>query len=240
MFYQKGVDISNTKSMFNFINNHFQYYTMNSWNINKSIANNVKVYRLGLSGDCWAALNFLEADEYETLNFMLRDWEEKNPNYRVGFNGRSSGYLVLYNANNYQSIIPESLIGFDSYEDWKTSIHDYNEYVSDYKTMLIETTKIIQSFDKLCDELRDYTDSLSKQDFKVVAMQNAVDAFNAQYDEDLSFLDFNSVEVDEQGKADISEISKLDCLYEAFYNTVKRYTSGKKISIKGEKLFIID
>ena len=48
MFYQKGVDISNTKSMFNFLNNHFTYDTMNSWNGLKSIANNVKVYNLNL------------------------------------------------------------------------------------------------------------------------------------------------------------------------------------------------
>ena len=48
MFYKKGVDISNTKSMYNFLKNHEKYDTLNSWNGLKSIANNVKVYNLKL------------------------------------------------------------------------------------------------------------------------------------------------------------------------------------------------
>ena len=33
MFYKTGVDIANTKSMWEFLHNHFQYYTMNSWQL---------------------------------------------------------------------------------------------------------------------------------------------------------------------------------------------------------------
>ena len=32
MFYKKYVDISNVKSMWNFLHDHYQYFTMNSWN----------------------------------------------------------------------------------------------------------------------------------------------------------------------------------------------------------------
>ena len=50
MFYKTGVDITNDKQMFNFLKNHFEYYTCNSWNGLRSVANNVKLYNLDLSG----------------------------------------------------------------------------------------------------------------------------------------------------------------------------------------------
>ena len=100
MFYVKGIDITNDRQMFEFLKNHFQYYTMNSWNRLKSIAHNVKIYNLKLSGDSWTALALLQDDDYFEVNLMIEDWEAEHPNYKVGFNGRSGGYLVLYNKDN--------------------------------------------------------------------------------------------------------------------------------------------
>ena len=59
LFQKTGVDICSAKSMFNFINEHYQYYTLNSWNNLKSIANNVKLYNLELEGDWGTACSYL-------------------------------------------------------------------------------------------------------------------------------------------------------------------------------------
>ena len=45
-FYKTGIDITNDKQMFNFLKNHFEYWTMNSWNRLSSVANKVKLYDL--------------------------------------------------------------------------------------------------------------------------------------------------------------------------------------------------
>ena len=79
MFYKKGIDITNDKQMFNFIKNHFEYYTMNSWNRLASIANNVKLHRMHLTGDWTVAYNLLVNGEYETVNDFLYCWAEDHP-----------------------------------------------------------------------------------------------------------------------------------------------------------------
>jgi hypothetical protein len=119
MFYKTGVDITNDKQMFNFLKEHFEYYTMNSWNRAQSIANNVKIYNLKLSGDCWTALSLLEADEYDTIKMMIYDWERDNYGYSVGFNGRSGGYLVLTGNGSFNHVLPDDILDNDTYEDYK-------------------------------------------------------------------------------------------------------------------------
>ena len=178
LFQKAGVDICSAKSMFNFINEHYQYYTLNSWNNLKSIANNVKLYNLKLDGDWGTACNYL-FDEYdigglqEEISDMIRDWEDEHPGYGLGFNGRSGGYLVIYNHDkkngtvNFRSILPEWLTGFDTYEEWKDYILDYYAYaVKDMIPELREYTKLIRDFDKLCDDLRDLVNEYSKLDYE--------------------------------------------------------------------------
>lgn len=216
MFYQKGVDISNTKSMFNFLNDHFMYDTMSSWNGLKSIANNVKVYNLNLEGDEWEALAALERDNYDEVNYMIEDWEYDHKGYKVGFNGKSGGYLVLYNEHDNRCAIPDRLIGYDSYEDFK---EDYKYYgtMKDAKYELREYVELVRDFDKLCDELRDYVNELSKRDLKADYLEDTVEAFNEHYCDDLQELNYKELEVVD-GKVDLSEIKKLQCLSDAFLN----------------------
>ena len=102
MFYKKGIDICNAKSMFEFINNHFKYDTMNSWNRLKSIANNLKLYNLNLDGDWTVVLSYLyDEEDIGDLGYLIHEklveWEKEHPGYCLGFNGRSGGYLVIYN-----------------------------------------------------------------------------------------------------------------------------------------------
>ena len=159
MFYQKGINITNDKQMFNFINNHFTYDTLNSWNQLHSIANNVKLYNLKLKGDWCKALDLLfdECDEsglQYNINEMIEHWERQHPGYKLGFNGRSSGYLVMYNEGNCKSILPD-ILQQRNYEDFKEDVRYWYGGLKYYRNELQFYTKLIQDFDKLCDELRE-------------------------------------------------------------------------------------
>lgn len=229
MFYKTGVDITNDKSMFNFLNNHFTYNTMNSWNRLASIANNVKVHKLNLKGDCWAALAFLQKDEYFNLNEMIHEWESKHPGYECGFNGRSGGYLVLYNKGNNLGVLPDELVGYDSYEDWKSDIKGYGYRVCDFHNTLVEYTKLVQDFDRLCDQLRDYVDELSVRDFTIDSMEDNIDRFNDEYYDDFETLNFSLLEVDSEGKVDVTEVKTLKALYEALLRSLDQKDLGYKL-----------
>lgn len=97
--FHKKVDRRSRKAMTEFLRNHFRYYTMNSWNISTSYANNLKIHRLGLTGEQgMKLLDIMECEgAYDNINDMIwefgsrHDWE-----WQAGFNGRSGGYLVLY------------------------------------------------------------------------------------------------------------------------------------------------
>lgn len=97
--FSKNVDMRSRVSMTDYLSNHFRYPTMNSWNRSTSYANNVKVHKLGLSGEQEDKLyKMLDMSEFYTyINDLLDDFAlEHNYLWQVGFNGRSSGYLVLY------------------------------------------------------------------------------------------------------------------------------------------------
>ena len=178
LFQKAGVDICNPKSMFEFINNHFTYYTLNSWNGLQSIANNMKLYNLGLEGDWTTVLDYLyDEEDIGGIGFQIRDlvdeWEAKHPGYSLGWNGRSGGYLVIYNHDrrngtvNFRNILPEDLTGFDNYEEFKETIKDYYGWnVKDMIPELREYTELIRDFDKLCEDLRDLANEYSKLDYE--------------------------------------------------------------------------
>jgi hypothetical protein len=216
MFYKTGVDITNDKQMFNFLKNHFEYWTMNSWNRLESIANNVKLYNLDLSGDWGTAYDLLASGEYETINYMIAEWQLRHRGYEVQFNGCSGGYLVLtYNGMNHH-ILPDEIVDNDTYEDYKTYCRDYIGSVKQNRKVLVEYTKLVQDFDKLCDELRDYCDELSRQTFEIITMFQSVEQFNEEYAEDLEYLEFDYLRMSDDGTVDVSEIANLRCLLEAF------------------------
>jgi hypothetical protein len=213
-FYKTGLDVTNDKQMFEFLKNHFMYDTMNSWNGSRSIANNVKVYKLALDGDCWQALSLLSKDEYYAVNMMIEDWEYEHKGYRVGFNGRSGGYLVLYNGNNTCNILPDLIVDND-YNEFKDYCKEYYRGVKHYRPLLKEYVKLVRDFDKLCDDIREYVNELSTTNFALDSLFEVVEMFNDCYREDLNYLKFSELKV-ESGKVYIGEIKKLKCLYEVF------------------------
>lgn len=238
MFYIKGIDITNDKQMFNFLKDHFQYYTMNSWNRSKSIAHNVKIYNLHLSGDQWTALTFLQDDDYFVVNMMIEDWEAEHPGYKVGFNGRSGGYLVLYRDDSYSCVLPEDVDDSETYEDYKSYCREYYGSVKANRWDLVKTVKLVQDFDRLCDDLRDYVDELSKKNFMIEALKESVERFNEQYADDLELLEFDPLTV-ELDKVDISEINTLQSLYEAFVRVAGKRDLGYRLERDGDYVYYV-
>lgn len=196
MFYTTGIDIASTKSMWNFLKSHYTYYTMNSWNRQKSIAHNVKLYNLNLEGDWTVAMNYLldEADSGLLQMYIddeIRAFEEKYPYYKVFFNGRSGGYIVLGNSDNNGSVIPSCVDDYDTYRDFKEDVKaGWNQYnVSDFDRELRDAVEVVREFDRLCDRLRDLVNAYSKRSFDVDKLENAVDIFNREYGDDLDNLE---------------------------------------------------
>ena len=97
-FYEP-VDLRSRKEMTEYLKNHFRYYTMNSWNLADSYACNLKIPRLGLNSEVENKLyELLEIqDFFDALAVPMQAFARAH-NYRwqVGMNGRSGGYLVLY------------------------------------------------------------------------------------------------------------------------------------------------
>lgn len=226
MFYKTGVDITNDKQMFNFLKSHFRYWTMNAWNRLESIANNVRLTKLNLTGDWSVAFDLLNSGEYDTVQFYIMEWEREHPGYKVVFNGRSGGYLVLRNAEYYGSILPDEIEESEDYEEYKRYCKEYYGSVKANRSDLVFYTKLVQDFDKLCDSLRDFCNELSRQTFEIIEMQKAVDQFNDCYAADLSFLGFSFLECEEDGSVDIAELFKLQCLGEAFIRVANRSDYG--------------
>lgn len=76
-----------------------RYYTMNSWNLSKSPAYNLKIYKVINNDLQEACYNLLDVDYFFDIyiNPLINDFEFKyNYEWQARFNGRSGGYLVLY------------------------------------------------------------------------------------------------------------------------------------------------
>lgn len=229
MFYKTGVDITNDRQMFEFLKGHFEYPTMNSWNQLYSIANKVKLYSLGLSGNWCVALALLESDNYEDINWMIQNWEREHPTYEVYFNGHSNGYLILKDKGYNGHILPDLIVDSENYEDYKKCCRENFGSVKVNRDELVYYTKLVRDFDKLCDELRDYCDELSNLKYEVVEMEKAVETFNDQYADDLELLGFDPISCDGEGKVDVSEIATLRSLYEAFIGIADRADTGYQL-----------
>lgn len=97
--FYKPVDMRSRRAMTRFLQNHFRYYTMNSWNQSQSYACNLKIYRLGLGKEMTDKLyDMIQSEEFLCfLNDLLEDFNaEHNYHWQAAMNGRSGGYLVLY------------------------------------------------------------------------------------------------------------------------------------------------
>lgn len=97
--FYRPVDFRSRHEMTQFLSSHFRYPTMNSWKGCTSYACNLKITHLGLSSEeidklfdliqtqeFFDAMDTLKQDFAATHNYIWQAW----------MNGRSGGYLVLY------------------------------------------------------------------------------------------------------------------------------------------------
>lgn len=104
--FSKRVDKRSRKEMIAYLENHFRYNTMNSWNRSTSYACNMKLYNLGLDREIEDKLwDLLDVPEfYERLHELIEDFNRQhNYLWQAGWNGRNNGYLVLYQGGTKPS-----------------------------------------------------------------------------------------------------------------------------------------
>lgn len=245
MFYKTGVDICSTKSMWNFLHDHYTYYTLNSWNRLKSIAHNVKLYNLKLEGDWTVAMRYLfdEADAgclQLYIDDEIKAFEEKYPWAHVFFNGRSGGYLVLGTKNNNGSVLPDCVTDYETYEDFKEDVKSgWNGYnVSDFDRELRDTVEIVREFDKLCDRLRDLVNAYSKRSFDVDKLEQALEWFDNEYGDDLVVLELTGP-ILEDDRIKLNDIASFNSFMTCFikclgedYSRVATDSDGKYLWLK--------
>jgi hypothetical protein len=113
MFY-KEVNVKKRGEMIAFLKKHFRYHTMNSWNRSTSYANNIKLYNIDKPADVdsdtlWEMLGI--TDWQDKLSDQLEEFgRNHNWLWQAGINGRSGGYVVLYQGgikpSGYKSYCP--------------------------------------------------------------------------------------------------------------------------------------
>lgn len=103
----KKVDRRSRQEMTDFLTNHFRYHTLHSWNCSTSYANCVKINRLDLSSaQLHTAWDLLSVNHlYHPFTMLFNAWaSQRQWRWQIGFNGRSHGYLVLYQGGlNYKN-----------------------------------------------------------------------------------------------------------------------------------------
>jgi hypothetical protein len=98
--FEKSIDRTNRKAMIAFLKGHFRYDTMHSWNRATSYANCIKLHRLHKPQDVkdstWWEL-FSLPEWCQVVSDLLDDFACKHDyQWQAGINGRSGGYVVLY------------------------------------------------------------------------------------------------------------------------------------------------
>ncbi len=103
--YATKVDRRSKRAMASFLAGHFRYDTAGGWNRLTSYANNVKVDRFVPNDLLHRAYPLLDVEEaFDGIRDLIHDWNsESNHRWQAGFNGRSGGYLVLYQGGTKPS-----------------------------------------------------------------------------------------------------------------------------------------
>ena len=136
--FEKKINFENEKEMTKFLDNHFRYDLLNSWNGIETYANCIKVNRIGqpngVDGNTW--FGACTTNEWgKILTDICELFETNNDGFAIYTNGRSSGYLVLCNKNKNCGLdLPN-----EGYE-WDND---------DLKRM----TAIVCAFDSACDSV---------------------------------------------------------------------------------------
>ena len=157
MYYKKYVNISKPKSMFKFLKDHLTYYVQGG----STIANNVKIPTLKLEGDADKAYKYLHQTQYSCINKRTDKWEKEHPDFEIYFAGRSGGHLVLVSKPNITTCLPH-FINLYTYEQFKSYCKENYGSIKAYLPEMRKFTIAVRDFDRLCDELRNTVNYISK------------------------------------------------------------------------------
>lgn len=122
-----------------------RYNTMNSWNNSTAPAFNLKIYNVIPSELQDRVYKLMDLEGfYDGINILMQYFErEHNYIWQVGFNGRSSGYLVLYKGGIHENgrifCYPGKAIDFA--EVPKEVMEDFRKLASDIVKHTIHMAK---------------------------------------------------------------------------------------------------
>lgn len=106
MAFWEAVDTRSRWKMQKFLAEHFRYDTMSGWNCSTSYACNMKIYNLDVPAEVKDKLyEMLDCQEvYDRIQELIDDFNvEHDFRWQAAFNGRSGGYLVLYQGGSKPS-----------------------------------------------------------------------------------------------------------------------------------------
>ena len=104
--FYRPVNCRSRKDMTEYLRDHFRYPTMSSWNDSTSYACNLKIYQLGLDSDTVDKLfELIQTDDFfQERSLLIQDFGSAHDYlWQAGMNGRSGGYLVLYQGERIPS-----------------------------------------------------------------------------------------------------------------------------------------
>jgi len=93
------------KQMIGFLSHHFRYDTAGGWNRSTSYAVNLKIHKVIPREFQNRAYELIgQAGIYKAIDELINDFNVAHDwQYQAGFNGRSGGYLVLYQGGKRAS-----------------------------------------------------------------------------------------------------------------------------------------
>lgn len=152
------------QKMIDYLKGHFRYNTMSSWNGAHSYARNVKIQKLNILDPNVRSRAYDMAgndDCMDRVNQVLSDFDANHDYaWQAGFNGRSSGYIVLYQggkrASQYKRVCRDCWqknYRADSKVCGKcrsSNMHDYKGY--EHFTMPGKDTDMGENFEDWDDE----------------------------------------------------------------------------------------
>ena len=137
-------DSMTVEEMRDYLRGHYRYNTMNSWNNSTSYAHNMKVHHLGLTADHRnRAYDLVDMPEVRDAAEGLCDDFAADCGYswKAMFNGRSAGYLVLYQSVDSKTCYPGRATDMgEDFSDWE-------------EDQLRDRVELVQRFDRLRDVL---------------------------------------------------------------------------------------
>ncbi|MFZ2655498.1 MAG: hypothetical protein WAX69_11270 [Victivallales bacterium] len=116
--------------MTSYLEGHFRYWTMNPWNRATSYARNIKIHRMKwksreLESSAYGFLDVAEA--YAGMRILLEEFAERHDHaWRIIFNGRSNGYLVMVSGGYNEHFIADP--------GMKPGSRDYSDHVGRWFT----------------------------------------------------------------------------------------------------------